>query len=137
MSETVITGVPVEQFGAVWPHVRTYFDGFVERSEGEVSVHDLLEGIASKDRQVWIAIEDKEVLACALTQVQDNPKGTVVIDFCSGKDRDKWRDKLVETIEQWAASLGSERVRIICRPGWTRELKNYRETHRVVERDIA
>ena len=75
------------------------------------------------------------VKACALTEVC---RKAVVLAFCAGRDREEWRDEMVDEIKRWAKSRGLTRFRIICRPGWTREMKalGFKETHRVLEREI-
>jgi hypothetical protein len=134
-----IIGVPSTAVRTIWPHVEEYFASFEERAQGEVTAEELLSLVEAQHRQCWIAADNKKVWACALTRVDNNPLGTVQLDFCAGEDRDKWRDKLVHEIERWAAHRGAGRVRIICRPGWTKELRKlgYRETHRVLEKEMG
>ena len=130
-----IIGVQPHEMMALWPHVKDYFRSFENRSEGELTAGELLTRVIDKRLQCWIALTGSVVKACALTEVT---KKTVVFAFCAGKDRDEWRDEMVDEIEKWAAHIGANRVRIICRPGWTKELKTlgYKESHRVVEKDI-
>ena len=120
---------------AVWPYVKDYFASFEKRSKGELTAGQLLLLVIEKKLQCWVATDGKEIKACALTELSGK---TVVFAFCAGKDRDEWRDEMVDEIERWAAHIGANRVRIICRPGWTKELKTlgYRESHRVLEKDI-
>ncbi len=137
-----IVGIQSHQMMDVWPHVKDYFKSFEDRSKGELTAGELLTHVIDKRLQCWIALGDgtpgqnaPDVKACGLTEIN---KKTVVFAFCAGADREEWRDEMVSEIEQWAAHIGSRRVRIICRPGWTRELKSlgYKESHRVLEKDI-
>jgi len=130
-------GVQIAQMEAMWPHVEKYFKSFEQRSKGEVTAVGLLRQVMEGIRQCWVATDGDVVKACALTEICVGPLKTVMLNFCAGEDRDLWRDEIVRTIEEWAKSIDSKRVRIICRPGWTREIKGYRETHRVLERDLA
>lgn len=82
---------------------------------------------------MWLALKGKEIKACALTEVGD---GYVILDFCSGVDRHEWRDAMVDEIRRWGEFIGCKRMKVICRPGWAREIKGFKETHRVLERDI-
>jgi len=132
----MIRGVQADELWDVWPHVAVYFKSFEDRAGGDLTAGQLLEQIVKKTRQMWVAIIDGKVKACALTQVMDPPAETVVLDFCAGEGREDWRDDMVAEIEAWARHLGKRRVRIICRPGWAREIKGYRETHRVIEKDL-
>ncbi len=130
-----IAGVQTNQMMALWPHVKQYFRSFEDRSRGELTAGELLTHVIDKRLQCWVATDGEEVKACGLTEVS---KKTVVFAFCAGVDRDEWRDEMVSEIEQWAKHIGARRVRIICRPGWVRELKSlgYKESHRVLEKDI-
>jgi len=130
-----IIGVQSHQMMALWPHVSEHFKSFQDRSTGELTAGELLTHVIDKKLQCWIATDGEEVKACALTEIHGK---TVVFAFCAGKDREEWRDAMVNEIEQWAKSISARRVRIICRPGWTRELKTlgYKESHRVLEKDI-
>jgi hypothetical protein len=131
-----IVGIKPDQIMDVWPHVSGYFESFQDRSKGELTAGELLLHVIEKRLQCWIALDGKEVKACALTELSGT--NTVVFAFCAGKDREEWRDKMVDEIEKWTAHLKRGRVRIICRPGWVRELKGlgYKESHRVLEKDI-
>lgn len=136
--KTEISSVPAEYLGAIWPHVAGYFQSFEERSGGEISVSDLVSQIAKDRRQCWIAMVEGEVKACALTRVEANEYKTVQLDFCAGEGRGAWRDDVVNYITEWAIAQGSRRLRVVCRPGWTRELKamGLKETHRILEKEL-
>ncbi len=130
-----IAGVQSAQMMAVWPHVKDYFRSFEDRSDGELTAGELLTCVIDKQLQCWIATDGEVVKACALTEIS---RKTVVMAFCAGRDREEWRDEMVDEIKRWAKSIGVSRFRIICRPGWVRELKvlDFKETHRVLEREI-
>ena len=133
-----ILPVPPGEVQAIWGHVAPHFASFAERSQGEVSTADFLHDVMTGEKQCWVAIRDRQVAATALTRAIDSPMHTVEIMCCAGEGRHDWRDQLVDEIEAWAKSRGSKRLRIICRPGWTKELKRlgFRESHRVLEREI-
>ena len=128
-----VSCVNPDQALILWPHVARFFASFEERSEGEVKASELFAMVLKRERQMWVAVVGKEIKACGLTEVL--PK-TVVFDFCAGVDRHEWRDAFVKEVCLWAKHIKRSRVRIICRPGWAREIKGFRETHRVLERDL-
>lgn len=137
---TAIVGVQRAQLMDVWPLVSRYFQSFAERSKGETTAGQLLADCAMGKRQCWLAIDgEKNVKACGLTEIA-SPSQTVIFNFCAGEGRHEWREQMVDEIERWAReAVGSRKVVIVCRPGWTKELKGmgYRETHRILERDLA
>ena len=130
-----IAGVQADQMMALWPHVKDHFRSFENRSDGELTAGELLTCVIDKKLQCWVATDGEVVKACALTEIS---RKTVVLAFCAGRDREEWRDEMVDEIKRWAKSIGLGRFRIICRPGWTREMKalGFKETHRVLEREI-
>ena len=127
----MITGVKVEHVMPIWPRVEGYFQSFVDRSKGTVKASELLHGVLGGTRQMWIAIIDEKVRACALTEINN---GTVVLNFCSGEGREDWAEDMVTEIKAWAASLGLTFM-VVHRPGWKPLLKKmgFRMTHMVSE----
>ena len=134
-----IVGVQSYQMEGVWPHVKDYFQSFEDRSKGEISAGELLHQVIKRERQCWIALDGKEVKACALTEVQGGALKTVVLGFCAGKDMQEWYREMVDEIERWAAHMGSKRVRCIPRLGWEPSLKGlgYKKTHLLMDKDIG
>lgn len=136
----VITGVKRDEMPAMWPKLQGFFRDFEKRSEGELTAGQLLHGVVQGTRQCWVALDGEEIVACALTEVagEENPKRTVTINFCAGENRKEWAEALVDELKAWAAHLGSQRLRAVHRPGWTKELKamGLHETHRVSEIDL-
>lgn len=117
---------------AHWPLFEPHFEGFAEASHGEMTVDDLRKMVSDRTRQCWVAIDEPEVRAVALTEVLT---GGVWLDFCSGIGRDDWAKTLVEKIKEFAHEQGKP-LKIFCRPGWARWLKKefgFRETHRFLE----
>lgn len=136
--QCVIAGVPIRQVMTLWPHVKEHFASFQDRSKGTVTAGRLLDDVMHGKRQCWVALDGKEVKACALTEILDGAMPVVALNFCAGKNREGWWREMVDEIERWARSKDITRVGIVCRPGWAKSLKQlgYRETHRVLERDV-
>ena len=128
-----ILGVPAADFPNASVALRPYFRSFERRSNGETTVRDLYGEVMAERRQVWIVSGPR---ACALTQVVGQ---VVEITHCAGEGYQDWVAELLETITAWAESIGATRIRVICRPGWTKSLKalGLKETHRVLERNIG
>lgn len=132
-------GVPPADMRAVWPYVEKYFQSFEDRSRGELVKEELLYQVCQGLRQCWIVTDGDVVKACALTEVLEVPTKTVLLNFCAGEDAGDWWAELVDAVEVWAREIGSKRVRTMNRTGWTPRLKSvgYRETHRVMEKEIS
>jgi len=130
-----IVGLPPDRIFEVYLGVREYFESFAERSRGETTAAQLAFDVAQGKQQCWI-INIDGIRGCALTRFDGK---VVEITHCSGSAREEWQDALVSEIEAWAKHVKAFRVRTINRPGWTPFLKTrgYRETHRIMERDIG
>jgi len=135
-----IVGVQPEDIMDVWPYVKEYFASFETRAKGFLTASDLLTSVIDGKMQCWIAVgeEISDVRACGLTEIPKGRKKVVVFSFCSGKGREDWRDAMVDEIERWSRHIGADTLRIICRPGWTKEIKSlgYRETHRILDKEL-
>lgn len=114
-----VSGLHREHVRPLWDKLKPFFETFVESSEGEEALGDMVHSVMEGRRQVWVVV-DKEILACALTEVRRN--GAVVILYVAGRNRHAWRDELVETLSEWAKEHG-DRLRVPARVGWEPELK--------------
>ena len=113
------------------PHLAS----FCERSGGSLEVDRLVSDIMDEGYQVWAVIDNDEVLACALTFLQDDARKTCVISHCSGRDYEQWAGQLLATIRVWSHSLGSTKLEAVTRPGWQKVLRKFGmvKTHVILE----
>lgn len=113
------------------PHLAS----FCERSGGSLEVERLISDIMDEGYQVWAVIDNDEVLACALTFLQDDARKTCVISHCSGRDYEQWAGQLLATIRVWSHSLGSTKLEAVTRPGWQKVLRKFGmvKTHVILE----
>jgi hypothetical protein len=132
----MIVGVQSNDALTVWPRVAKYFQSFSDRTKGRTTVAELFKGVLEKKRQMWIAIIDNEVKACALTEIETD-SGCVVLNFCSGEGREEWQHEMVEEIMAWTKSMGLYLV-ILHRPGWRPLLKDmgFKMTHMMSEMEL-
>lgn len=133
----IVTGVPRDDFEAIYPLLMWAFDSFAERSSGTATAEDLAGQVMAETSQCWL-VWDNEPVAVALTEVQESRKKTVCMTHCAGRGREDWQQPLVEEIREWAKHIGATRFSTVNRPGWTPFLKQMglRETHRLMEQDI-
>lgn len=75
--------------------------------------------------QLWLAVENGEALAAALTEVTSEPDKRVTIRNAAGRDMKKWVRPLLDAIEAWAVGLTERPVQVIGRSGWVRALESY------------
>lgn len=99
---------------------------------------DIRKGAIERRYQIWIAIDQGDVRALAVTTVKRYPLRRVCsIMICTGKGREDWL-QLLEQIEEWAKNNECAAVEPVARPGWQKVLapKGYRMTHVVLEKEL-
>ncbi len=101
---------------------------------GLFTPEDLIEDIRNRDRQLWLAVDDKVRAAC-LTMVCGDRLNSVSVTHCAGIGMLDWFHML-DDIEKWARSIGAKRFEIVARPGWERILKGVRKTHVMLEKRL-
>jgi hypothetical protein len=89
---------------------------------------------------LWLALggteEDVTVDAVATTRLELTDAGQVcVITACEGKNMALWLP-LIRGIEHYAKAEGCRCVRIFGRKGWLRVLKDYRQTHVIIDKEL-
>lgn len=135
-----VHGVPADAVADWWPILLPFFEGFEARSDGRVSVHSLVADVRERDRQVWIAGDERGVAMVALTRVLVQADGTttIAIDHCAGERMEEWRELFDDEMRAWAAALGARRIVSLARPGWSKwaKTRGYRETHREMMLDL-
>lgn len=102
-------------------------------------VDQLLDEIASQRVQIGLAWDGER--AHALIGIQFRKNGNVLIGeliWATGEEMKEWRDLLGEVERFLREHYGCNEVRPICRPGWSRMLKErgYKLTHYVMEKSL-
>lgn len=134
----VVSGVLPADFPALYPHIKWAFESFSERSWEADRPEDFVDLVMTQKSQCWIAFIENEVVAVALTRVEDARERSVTMVNCSGRGREDWQEALVSTVQAWAKSIGATTFRAVCRPGWVPFLRTMgmRESHRLMEQKI-
>lgn len=91
--------------------------------EGRVDYTDAVEDMLEGRKQLWLAIDDTEVLAACATSIT----GEICdIDMCGGEKIDRWIH-LLDGIEDWAREQGCVESWIPnARKGWQKRLPGYK-----------
>lgn len=119
----------------VWPHVRHFIQEALKR--GDLGLFESLEAdVLWGDALLWLAWDDPNIEAAAVTQLVRTEQGTVcMIHACGGSRHRRWIG-LIEKIEAYAKAEGCKATRLMGRRGWQRVLKNYSETKVILERRL-
>ena len=121
----------------IWEKVHDHLVSMMPHSEGELEPDDFYEAISEGEMQLWIALEEKELLASMVTQIVTYPRKRVLrIISISGDDMYKWID-YIPTVEDWALSLGCTSLECWGRKGWLKVLKDWKCSYHIITKDLT
>lgn len=114
-----------------------FLEGISRRSKEPVD--DLIDSICSARVQialVWDGNEARALVGMQYKKCGDDLVGEIV--WLTGKGMKDWRHLLPQMEKYLREHVGCRIIRPICRPGWSRLLKNqgYKTTHYVMEREL-
>lgn len=134
---TQIVEIGPEKIGPIWPHVRAHVESIAQSSLGKLTADDIAQLCMSGGVTMFVIIDgDKRLLATVLAEFAQYPRKKVCrIIGCVGNDKAKWLHHLTE-IEDWARVHGCGAMQNIARKGWARDLKDYKWSHILLERDL-
>jgi len=126
--------VPATELDKWLPQIGWHIESFCRNGQWEPD--DFIGQIRSRDRQLWLVVDD-EVKAALVTSVLGDRLNTVQLSHCCGKGMGEWLH-LWPVIEAWARDIGAQRIEAITRPGWERVLKDMglKKTHVVLEKRL-
>jgi hypothetical protein len=123
--------VPATDLPQWLPLIWDYLEDFC--ADGAMEPVQLVDEIASRDRQLWLAW-DGRVRAVMLTQVLADNLNTVRVTNIQGDGMPEWLH-LFGVVEEWARECGAKRIQAIGREGWARVI-GMRKTHAILEKRL-
>ena len=129
--------VPPEHLDTAFQILHREVESIAVRSNGRVTVEDLLAAAQNNELLVWVVADmNATLLAIVLAEIRVYPRAKVCrLVGCAGRDRRSWLPLLSE-IERWAASEGCTQMQAEARKGWAGELTDYRLTHVILEKEL-
>lgn len=98
-------------------------------ADGKYNLDSIYKAIAERDKQLWVATYDNDLIAVCVTEITIYPCKKVLTVFASAGIRmDAWLDFL-QPIMDWGKSQGCEAAEIYGRKGWERILAKYGYEH--------
>jgi hypothetical protein len=135
---TMLSTVPREALGSVWPFVAGFATTIAETSRGRVNADHIREHVEKGSMQLWVVLgEAGEALALVVTEIITYPLAKVcVVRGLAGHERERWIHHLAD-IEAWAKDLGCGRMEVRGRKGMARVLRDYRLTSVYLEKELT
>ena len=115
----MISAVPTEHVGNVWPLVSSALDKAIARTHGRFHSVDVLTSLLEGTASLWIAVENKEIIGSLVFVITNYPGGVTSgrIDYIAGKDRDIWFKDMWDVVRDYAKNMGCSKIEMVARPG--------------------
>lgn len=113
------TIVPKEHINLVWDSIKTFVERCAKYTYGRYTAEDILKGLLTKDQQLWIAFDDKEIHGFWVTEVTTYPRmKALVLHFVGGRRFKEWLPDGFPKLQQFARDTGCSKMESYGRPGW-------------------
>jgi len=100
--------VPREHIPVVWDSIKGFAERCAKYTYGRFTAEDMLQGLLTKDQQLWIAFDDEGIHGFWVTEVLIYPQTkTLVLHFTGGKDFNEWLPDGYPKLQQFAKDTGA------------------------------
>lgn len=130
----MVSGVLASHIDAVWGQAKPLIERSIPYAAGKWSMDYIYHSLKDKDMQLWLVL-DGDIVAAAVTQIQNYPTKRVCTVMFAGGDGQDWGSCLLE-VEQWARTVGCNSIEIWGRKGWERVLPEYSFLHTVIGKEL-
>lgn len=113
-----------------WRRCRPYIEDALEYASGSHTIDDVAVAIAENKAQFFPLSR-----SAIVTEIVDYPKKTMCRIWLAGGDLEELTQAEV-ALSAWAKTQGCDGIEIIGRRGWSRTLKDYRESAVVLMKDF-
>ena len=125
-----------EEVPKLWKKVLPQIERCVPHSEGEMESPDFYVALVDGEMQLWIAVEDEEVIASMVTQIIPYPQKKVLrIIAIAGGDMDKWFH-FEPDLEEFAILMGCTSLEAWGRKGWKKILTDWKDSYVVYTKEL-
>ena len=133
--------IPVKHINSVWPLIQTFVEKGIEASFKDRYTVDALKKLVSEGTwHLWVAweIDTKKPHAIMMTELYEELSGIKIgsVRFLSGINRKNWLGLLAE-LERQMYEVGVVKFEMWARKGWAKDLKDYKITHVLLEKDLS
>ena len=120
----------------MWEQVAPLLARVSRHTEGEMEPDDYIEPLTHGDMQLWIATEDKKIIAALITQIIPYPQKKILrLISLAGDEFDKFKGCL-DMVESFATSNHCTALEMWGRKGWKRLLPEWKDSYIVYTKDI-
>ncbi len=126
-----------EDIAHVWDNVATLLSTVTQHAEGEMEPADYLESLTHGDMQLWIAIEEKEIIIAMVTQIIPYPRKKVLrVIAIAGERFIEAHKRFNDIVETFAVNVGCSSMELWGRKGWKKMLPEWKDSYIVFTKDL-
>ena len=130
-SEIIIEGVLADGLDHVWARVEPMLTAAIRDGGARLGTEDIRGWLDEGAMQLWIAFDDENLYAVAITEILVFPRIKVAsIVMIAGWSYETWEPAAFDMIKRWAKAKGCKRLEVRGRPGWKRRLQSHGFRHR-------
>jgi hypothetical protein len=110
----------------------------VDKTQKDFLLEDILGFLIAQDMQLWVWVEDNDIVACCITQIINYPRRSVcTLPYIAGSGMRRFL-QCEDQIIAWAKERGCTQLEGFDRGGWLRvlKLKNWFRAWTVIRKDI-
>ena len=120
----------------VWDEVIPLIEKALLHAEGELMPDDIKKHLDTGDLRLWVAFENKHVIASMVTEIIQYPRKRIVrVITLAGRGMDMWYDFL-PMLEGYAVRNGCSSLEAWTRKGMTRKLKDWKHSYDIITKDL-
>ena len=128
--------VEAEDIDMVWGEVSPLIKKALLHAEGELIPEDIKKHLDTSDLRLWVALENKDVLAAMVTEIIQYPRKKIVrVITLAGKDMNMWYEFL-PMVEGYAIRNGCSSLEAWSRKGMARKLKDWKHSYDIITKDL-
>lgn len=133
----MLVGIVSERLPKFWHLCAPLIDKAIQSTECDFDIDDIYIQALEKRCQIWVWIENDEIIACFVTVISIFPKRKICsIPLIGGKGLRAWRNGVDEGIGVWAKNQGCTRLEGYARKGWLRILTNWKIGSTTIRREL-
>ena len=121
----------------IWDTVHRHLELMTPHSEGELEPEDFYEALTNAEMQLWIALDDGDIIASMVSQIIPYPRKQILrIIAIAGKGVEQWM-QFLPMVEDWALSVGCTSLECWGRKGWLKVLKDWKCSYHIITKDLT